>query len=213
MNTNKILHNCFHVSTDDREKLYFELGTGYTTAYDWQFDTDSYWYNINPTYRFSDQLSLSYDLFYSNNNNQLGFVGYDESNIYFGKRQRNTLTNTIAASYIFSNTSSLSLRLRHYWSKANYDSYYELQNDGYVVASDYNVNHNINYNAFNIDMTYRWIFAPGSELVVNWKNAIYASQKELEEHYWGNLKNTLDSSQINSLSVKFLYYLDSSNLF
>ncbi|MBU1101187.1 MAG: carbohydrate binding family 9 domain-containing protein [Bacteroidetes bacterium] len=213
LKTNKMLHNCLHVSTDDREKLYFELGTGYTTAYDWEFNMNSYWYDINPTYRFSDQLSLSYDLYYSNVNNQLGFVDSDENNIYFGKRQRNTLTNTIAASYIFSNTSSLSLRLRHYWSKANYDSYYELQDDGYLGASPYNTNHNINYNVFNIDMTYRWIFAPGSELVINWKNAIYDSKQDLEEHFWSNLRNTLDSAQINSLSVKFLYYLDSSNIF
>jgi len=103
---------------------------------------------------------------------------------------------------------SFNFRLRHYWSEADYDGYYELSENGRLLPLDYHANHDVNYNAFNIDLTLRWNFAPGSEMLLNWKNSIYTSDNRLSTPYWENLRNTLESPQINSLSLKILYYFD-----
>ena len=103
---------------------------------------------------------------------------------------------------------SLSIRGRHYWSKANYHRYYHLENDGYLTASTYGGNHNVNFNAFNIDLVFFWQFAPGSELNVVWKNAVLKRENEIINDYYKNIEGSINSPQNNTVSVKVLYYLD-----
>jgi hypothetical protein len=57
-------------------------------------------------------------------------------------------------------------------------------------------------------MKYLWRFAPGSELSLVWKNAIYTNDNNLVNSFVDNLENTFAASQINSISLKILYYLD-----
>jgi hypothetical protein len=103
---------------------------------------------------------------------------------------------------------ALNFRLRHYWSTVEYDGYFELSENGRLSPVSYDANHDLNYNAFNIDLTYRWNFAPGSEMLFNWKNAIYTTADKLTTPYWTNLRQTLLSPQINSFSIKIIYYFD-----
>ena len=110
--------------------------------------------------------------------------------------------------YAFNSKMNLSFRLRHYWAKVGYDGYFTLEEDGTLSPASYDINHDLNYNAFNIDLTYRWNFARGSEILFNWKNAIATTAGQLGVPYWANLKHTLQSPQINSFSIKFIYYFD-----
>ena len=107
---------------------------------------------------------------------------------------------------------SVNLRIRHYWSRVKYLDFYTLQPDGSMGESlgyeKYGNDKDYNYNAFTIDMKYLWRFAPGSEIALVWKNSIYADQNDIINNAWDNLNNTLETSQINSLSFKLLYYLD-----
>ena len=75
----------------------------------------------------------------------------------------------------------------------------------------YTENKDQNYNAFTVDTMLKWNFAPGSELVMAWKNAAFADQNRVETNYWSNLRNTW-LNQSNSLSVKVLYYIDFNSL-
>ena len=68
-----------------------------------------------------------------------------------------------------------------------------------------------NYNAFTIDMIFRWNFAPGSELALAWKNAALADHDIVTNNYLTNLKDTW-LNQSNSVSLKVLYYIDYNNL-
>jgi len=54
----------------------------------------------------------------------------------------------------------------------------------------------------------RWNFAPGSEILLNWKNAVYTTDQLTHNNYWDNLTNTIYEPQINSLSLKIIYYFD-----
>jgi hypothetical protein len=102
----------------------------------------------------------------------------------------------------------MSLRARHYWSMAKYLEYYTLNSNGTLNRSDYNQNHDINFNAFTVDLQFVWYFAPGSELSVVWKNSINTQDQVVSDDYWNNLGNTLNSAQTNSFSIRMLYYLD-----
>ena len=68
--------------------------------------------------------------------------------------------------------------------------------------------HDINFNAFNIDMVYTWQFLPGSELSIVWKNAIFSSGDRVENNYFRNLGNTLTDPQNNNFSIKILFFVD-----
>ena len=160
------------------------------------------------TLYFASTLLIYHDFDHEFNRDDIGYVTNNENDIVFGRRNVLTITNALNASYIFTNHMSLTFRLRHYWSKAEYQEYYALNFDGSLTDTSYSENSNVNFNAFNIDMTYTWQFLPGSEMSIVWKNSILTDDSEVAKNYWRNLNNTFASPQTNSLSVKLLYYID-----
>ena len=82
----------------------------------------------------------------------------------------------------------MNFRLRHYWFKANYDSFHELQEDGSLVNSDFGGVPDFSFNAFNIDFNFNWRFAPGSDIFINWKNSIsgYTDSETNDIASWNN---------------------------
>ncbi len=177
---------------------------------------------ISPRFRVNDQLMivLASDLEYNRNNEGVALtqsfqVPFEESNPIFGKRDRLTIINRISADYIFTNRMGLTFALRHYWSKVNYNAFFILNEIGQFDAASYDgMNdagaslHNTNFNAFTIDMVYRWVFAPGSEMTLVWKNSIFASSGSTNESYFQNVNNLIEFPATNSLSLKILYYID-----
>jgi hypothetical protein len=109
---------------------------------------------------------------------------------------------------MISSKMSIDFRLRHYWVTAPYSEYYMLRTNGYLDPSDYHENNDINFNQFNIDFSYIWNFAPGSQLSVVWKNAISTFANTIEYNFFDNFGQTIGSPASNSFSVRFLYYFD-----
>lgn len=176
-----------------------------------------YFIGFTPRIRFSDRLSVSLNVQYEKELNAYGWVTQDdnlpfEPTIYFGRRDVNTINNILTASYIFSTKASLSLRARHYWSQANYLSFYTLEWEGTLAPAPFIQNQNIIFNAFTADLQFIWYFAPGSEMSVVWKNIINTWGDQLVHNYLTDLSNTLAAPQLNSFSVRILYYLDYLNL-
>jgi len=204
-------HNCGRIATDRRKPFSVGLAGGFDKHYNDPFDRFQYWINFEHQLRLNTNFEMNYDLFFQSKRNEIGYVNHkdDENTIYFGRRAVQTIRNTLDAEYIFNKEIALSFRLRHYWSQADYKRYYLLSIDGRLSESDdYSENHDINYNAFNIDMTFTWNFAPGSELLLVWKNAIYTDNKNVNFGLYRNFADTIESPQINSVSIKVLYYLD-----
>jgi hypothetical protein len=75
-----------------------------------------------------------------------------------------------------------------------------------VSGTAANANYNVNY--FNVDMVYTWQFALGSFLNIVWKNSISTFDQDLSASYFKNMGNTLQSPQLNSLSIRVIYFLD-----
>ncbi|TFH34617.1 MAG: hypothetical protein E4G95_07970 [Bacteroidia bacterium] len=166
---------------------------------------------IIPTLRLNNRFVFSHSLRIEYFLNDIGYVrttGQDD--IIFGERNSATIENISTLSYIFSPSSYINLRSRHYWSKADYTgSYFYLREDGSLApGSDIAETNDININFFNVDLGYTWRFAPGSELSIYWKNSIYQSGDTIYRSFTENLKALLDSPAINSFSLKILYYLD-----
>ena len=129
-----------------------------------------------------------------------------------GVRDRKDVVNTFNTIFSFTSRMNLNFRLRHYWSRVSYDDILELQDNGDLGDSDFDENHDINFNVFNIDCVFRWRFAPGSDIFVVWKNSILESGDQLINSFGQNLQNTFQSPQTNSISLRVLYFLDFARL-
>ena len=187
-----------------------------------QTDRTSYFLRLSPRVRISDKFTTIYTVSVSQSLNEQGLAltnNYNSvllnSNPIFGKRNRQNIENSMEANYIFTNRMGVSFKLRHYWAKVTYQKFYELQANGTLTQSTYtgvtsenSSNHNTNFNAFNIDMVYKWVFAPGSELSLVWKNALYSSTNKIDYTYFENTKQLADLPATNSISLKLLYYID-----
>lgn len=169
---------------------------------------------LQPLIRFSDNFNMIISANLTVRRNSLGYVtkqidnNTGEDEIIFGSRFRQDLETSIAANYLFTNKISLTLRVRHYWAVVDYNQFYSLTSDGGMDAVSYNGNHDTNFNAFNIDLIFRWRFAPGSELNVVWKNAVLSYGEDPNYDYFNNFGGMFETGQNNQFSIKALYYLD-----
>lgn len=176
-----------------------------------KYETDNLDLDFGNNYRFNDKLSigLSHSLEYYNRDFGFAYIANTGDSVIMSLRNRRTAENIFNVKYNFNNRMGLTFRLRHYWSKVNYFNFFNLKNDGSVedlavVSKD----PNINVNLFNIDMNYAWQFAAGSFINLNWKTSSELFDQFVQERYYNNLKKTLDTPQLTSLSVKVIYYLD-----
>ena len=213
-------------STDYRKK--FALDLQLTNRWFAERKRNTFSWTISPRYRFSDELSAIYSLSGQNATDDVGYV--DNVNdttiglpagapgamtaIIFGVRDVNTITNMLSTIYIFSSKMSLKLSARHYWSRAIYSHYDKLDDKGKLVYTPgYTMNRDINFNTFNVFMSYVWQFRPGSEMTIVYQNSIFSPETaQFTSNYFTDLDYTFQNAQSNSLSVKIIYYLDYLNV-
>ena len=203
------------MGTDDTKDVSLRGGIDYGKSAKW--NQHEYGFDISPNIRFSDAFSLNYQVEYEKEMNDMGYVDDEETaggtvNITFGKRNVTTFTNSLEGSFKFSPRDLINLRIRHYWRTLEYSNFYPLKESGDLGSpygyDRYGSEKDLNYNALTVYLQYLWQFTPGSELSVVWKNNIYTSSDDIPGDYFSNLDHTLSAPQINSLSLKFIYYLD-----
>jgi hypothetical protein len=185
--------------------IYFELDVANSAKY----KSNAVDFYFRQQYRFNKKLTISLFTNYSPYTNNLGFATVSADSAIFALRNRNTVENIFTIKYNFNNKMGLSFRARHYWSKVDNHQFFNLNKDGFLspVASTYNnVNYNVNY--FNIDMVYTWQFALGSFVNIVWKNSADTFDRNIGEGYFTNAGNTLNAPQLNSLSLRVIYFLD-----
>ncbi|MEO0472296.1 MAG: DUF5916 domain-containing protein [Bacteroidota bacterium] len=206
-------------STDSRKPFFIRANGGVWQRPSWnQVDN---WFTISPRFRFSNNLTVDYEVNAMWRRRELGYVtkwyteAGDLDQILMGRRGVKNLTNLLGVNYTFNDMMGLSLRVRHYWSRVNYDRFYFLENTGGLIDTEYdglndegNPSHDANFNAFSVDMVYNWQFAPGSFMRVVWKNNILTNDFDTSPDFLQNFRSTLAAPQLNSLSVRLIYYLD-----
>jgi hypothetical protein len=199
------------ISSDYRKKFALDASLdGYLSPYD---KSSGFEISLEPRFRASNRLMFIYSIEYSRIQNNVGYVmdsvAPDGATvILFGRRDQITWTNILEANFMISSTMSIDLRARHYWVTAPYYSFSELQENGRLDPVDYTGNQDVNFNLFNLDLTYIWNFAPGSQISLMWKNAITTFDRNIVDSFFDDFGQTLSSPASNSFSIRVLYYLD-----
>jgi len=209
------------LSTDYRKTFAIDMVYAYNHVNSGE-EQNTYFVKFEPRMRLNDKFLLIYKLENRRHYNNFGFTTIEEATngdpiIYFGKRNQNMITNSVQLQYSFSNKLSLNFKLRHYWSKVIYNDFYTLEKNGSLNERNVDYNYfndsqDLNFNIFNIDFNLSWHYAPGSVLSVVWKNLITPINDPSVQNYFDNLSYTMKSDQINSVSVKMIYYLDYQNV-
>ncbi|MBQ0768810.1 MAG: protein with DOMON-like ligand-binding domain protein, partial [Bizionia sp.] len=69
-------------------------------------------------------------------------------------------------------------------------------------------NPDINFNSWNLDLSYSWQFAPGSQLTALYRNSIFNFSNASQDHYFESLDKLFDENMRNTFSFKMVYFID-----
>ena len=203
------------ISTDFRKKFAFDLSLGFRNYID--DEQHNYKIGLTPRFRVSNNLLLIWEteLFVSNNNR--GYIDDNGVDIYFGQRAITNLENSLQASYNFDPYKAIDLRFRNYWGTADYsdDLFFLLNQNGTLTQFDYDIseyNPNRNFNIWNIDLSFRWRFAPGSEVSFLYRNQIFNEDDLSNINFGDSLDNLFQQTAQHTFSIRVTYFLDYNNL-
>lgn len=207
----KIIANAW-VSSDYRKRFAYDIRSTYTNFFGPGYN------NLNlilsPRFRFSNKLSFIYRFEYSKENDRNSFVALQPQNVIFGNRDMESIENSLQGSYNFSTKKAISLSFRNFWSAAAFaeNQFSRLQEDGELEETSYEVNSdndpNANFNIWNLDLSYQWRFAPGSEMILLYRNAIFKLDDQSDLNYAQSLDELFQQPVRHNLSLRIVYYLD-----
>ena len=165
--------------------------------------------NISPRYRFSDKFSLVYGFNYFKQKNDIGFIDFEDSNIIFARRDRDTYTNSITSKFSISSVMNFNLSVRHYWSLAENNKINNLNEDGSLSTNTtYTGNRNSNFSTWNLDLSYSWWFAPGSQMSILYRNNAGTFDRTINKDFGSNFSNLFEDNLNHVLSVSVRYFID-----
>ncbi|WP_108807475.1 DUF5916 domain-containing protein [Aquimarina spinulae] len=203
------------VSSDYRKKFAYDISAG---TRQWFGDGQKiYRIEISPRYRFSDKLLVIWRSEYYNRPNNFGYVDDDGTDVFLGQRDIISLENSLSASYNFDPYKAVNLRFRNFWSTADYSDnvFYILNENGSRTQIDYDIsedNPNTNFNIWNLDLSFNWRFAPGSEATLLYRNQIFNDDELSTLNYTQSLDNLFNKPIKHTLSLRVVYFLDVNNL-
>ena len=165
--------------------------------------------NISPRYRFSDKFSLVYSFNYFKLKNDIGWIDFENSNIIFARRDRDTYTNSITSKFSISSEMNFNLSVRHYWSLAENNKINNLNEDGSLSTNTtYIGNRNSNFSTWNLDLSYSWWFAPGSQMSILYRNNASTFERQINKNFGSNFSNLFEDNLNHVLSVSVRYFID-----
>ncbi|TXI69190.1 MAG: hydrolase [Flavobacterium sp.] len=165
--------------------------------------------NISPRYRFSDKFSLVYGFNYFKQKNDIGFIDFEDSNIIFARRDRDTYTNSITSKFSISSVMNFNLSVRHYWSLAENNKINNLNEDGSLSPNTtYSGDKNSNFSTWNLDLSYSWWFAPGSQMSILYRNNAGTFDRKIDKDFGSNFSNLFEDNLNHVLSVSVRYFID-----
>ena len=205
------INSSLYTSSDYRKR--FALDTRIGLKYTEQNKNNKLYLRVSPRFRLNDNLSFIYIYVQENEKNQFGYISEENESTFFSKRDQLTFTNKLIIDYAINKKIFTNIILRHYWSRFENKDFYILNQDGSLAQTNSIIaDSDINFNSWNIDLTFSYEFSPGSFLSFVWKNQLLSETHELEDSFYNNIMNTFESPMLNSFSLKATYYLDYNNL-
>lgn len=206
------------ISTDFRKKFAFDLNSAVRQWYGNQ-DQFNYTISFSPRYRFSDKLLLVLSTNYSKRKDNFGWVDNTDTEVFLGLRDVTSFENRITATYNFDPYKAIDLRLRNFWAASDHSSnvYFLLNEDGSrTEITDYDTSvqrdPNANFNIWNMDVRFRWRFAPGSEASLLYRNQISNFDTQSTLNYQQSLDNLFSESINHTVSLRVTYFIDYNNV-
>jgi hypothetical protein len=206
-----------YFSSDYSKRFALDIDGNIGSNFDQSYHYSSYQINLRPRFRVSNNFFFVLGSNLEKTFNEYGYVRpYTDvgNQIIIGTRNRLNVTNTVNLFYTFTNRMSANVVFRHYWSQIDYNFFSSLDDEGHRAKTTYTgvgsngEIHDISYNAFTIDMSYQWVFYPGARLSLAWKNNIFNYKNALETGYFGTFNSLFKQDQINSLSLRALFFID-----
>jgi hypothetical protein len=75
--------------------------------------------------------------------------------------------------------------------------------------SGYSSNKNSNFTSWNVDLSYSWWFAPGSQISVLYRNNAANFEREINKNFGNNVTNLLNNDTLNhTFSISVKYFID-----
>ncbi len=203
------------VSSDYRKKFAYDIRLFHRNWF--EDDQQTYSMNLSPRYRFSDKLLVIWTTDYSIRKRNFGYIDNDDTDVFLGQRDITTIENSLSASYNFDPYKAINLRFRNFWSTADYSEniFYTLNDDGSRTQTDYDTTENdpnTNFNIWNLDLSFSWRFAPGSEATLLYRNQIFNQDELSTINYTDSLDNLFGQPIKHTLSLRVVYFLDINNL-
>lgn len=214
---NRINSNLW-VSTNYNKTFAFDANLGGATYFEKNRNTNEYWFGVSPRVRFSDKLLISYSFDYNMIYNDRGYTDTQGNDIIFGERDQKTIVNSISGNYNFNSFHALSLTFRNYWSTVMYDNeLFTLQDNGRLTKdTGYTVNDiedpNVNFNTWNLDFSYSWQFAPGSQLSALYRNQLFNFSNASSDDYFDSLSDLFEQPIQHTFSLRLVYFIDYNNI-
>jgi hypothetical protein len=196
-------------SSDYRKKVALDASI-YVSMYE-NKDRRMFNWRVAPRFRLNDHLFITYVYSFQSHIRDIGFAYNFEDGLatkpLFGIRDVISHTNVLNVKYAFNPYMTLNTRVRHYWGYTKFREFRSLLEDGYLGETSAKAS-NQSFNSFTIDMIYSWIFRPGSELSIVWKNAIIDFRDVVPSSLVNDLDYTVSLPQNNTISLKLIYFLD-----
>jgi len=211
------------ISTNYSKRFAIDVEGSHYTSF--QKDRWGWDLSVRPRVRVLDNLLLQWNVSYNINHDDVGFINispagqsYDQidpDGIFMSLRNREQVANTLTIDYSISPNLNINFRMRHFWSSVDIHDVFQLGEKGSLVDIPYDgtdINGDplldINFNAVNIDMVATWRFAPGSDLIFVWKDAIASGAQMLRPSYTKNFRDVWSQDHFHSFTVKAVYFLD-----
>ncbi len=204
------------VSSDYRKRFAYDLRASYEDYH--KSSRNKLQLKVEPRFRINKKFNMIYEFRYREDSNRSSFVEKLPQEVIFGNRDLKSIENSIQADYNFNNKQAINLSFRNFWSVADFknDSFTKLRDDGSLTSTNYDVNESndpdANFNIWNLDLSYRWRFAPGSEAVLLYRNSIFNQDSLSKLDYQESLQNLFDRPSRHNLSLRIVYYIDYNHL-
>ncbi|HSN49083.1 MAG TPA: DUF5916 domain-containing protein, partial [Flavobacterium sp.] len=183
---------------------------------------NSYGFSVGPRYRFNDKLLMSYNFNFFRQNNNKGFVDSidDDGNsatansIIFANRNVITYSNSLSGKYSINSKMNFNLSLRHYWSYAENKNFLSLEQNGRLTDYvGYTQNKNSSFYSWNVDLSYSWWFAPGSQVSVLYRNNAANFEQNINKDFGKNVTNLINNDALNHIfSISIRYFIDYNSI-
>jgi hypothetical protein len=182
-----------------------------------QKDRNSYDLTLSPRFRFNDKFSLTHSFNFNRQNNDKGFVDSSNNNVnlapdtvIFANRNVITYSNSLSGKYSINSNMNFNLSVRHYWSFAENKNFLYLEQNGRLSDfPSYTENKNISFNSWNVDLSYSWWFAPGSQVSILYRNNAANFERDINKNFGKNVNNLLNNDALSHvLSISVKYFID-----